>query len=110
VAPGDGYRCNPQTCAYECTADCGGSCSGFETCNPSTCGCMCVQNATCGAGLRFDMTACDCVCDSASLNCPASTTPNTTACTCECQPDCGGACVAPEICIPSTCECYVPGG
>jgi hypothetical protein len=96
--------CNRQTNQCECTADCGGTCGSYETCNTSTCTCQCVQSATCAPGFTFNPSTCGCVCDTAALNCGSTYQADSTLCACVCRPDCGG-CSGGAQCNPNTCVC-----
>ena len=57
--------CNPNkfVCDFVCTPDCGGTCSGYQTCDQNACACQCSQNATCAPGMVFQNSGgvCGCV-------------------------------------------------
>ncbi|MBX5482859.1 MAG: VWA domain-containing protein [Myxococcaceae bacterium] len=106
--PPPGMVCNPnkQVCDFVCTPDCGGTCSGYQTCDQGTCSCVCVQNATCAPGFTFvnDGTRCGCFCDTAALGCGPTYEADADACACVCKPDCGG-CEENKTCNPTSCVC-----
>ncbi|MCP3135777.1 adventurous gliding motility lipoprotein CglD [Pyxidicoccus xibeiensis] len=103
-APGQVCNTDPAVCAFACTADCGGACGTFESCDTNACACTCVENATCAPGYTFSSGVCGCACDTATLNCGSRYQPDPGACACVCKPDCGG-CGRNEECNPSTCLC-----
>jgi hypothetical protein len=106
-----GYVCdpNPKVCDFVCTADCGGTCNGYQTCNQSNCTCSCVQTATCAVGFKFTSSGstCGCFCDTASLGCGPTYLPDPNSCTCVCAPGCNG-CTPGYVCNTSTCACGPP--
>ncbi|MCE9672279.1 adventurous gliding motility lipoprotein CglD [Myxococcus stipitatus] len=103
-APGQVCNTDPDVCAFGCTADCGGTCGTYETCNSSTCACTCVQSASCAAGYKFDPSVCACTCDTAGLNCGGTHQADANSCSCVCKPNCGG-CPSNSACNPSSCAC-----
>ncbi|NVJ23317.1 MULTISPECIES: adventurous gliding motility lipoprotein CglD [Myxococcus] len=103
-APGQVCNTDPAVCAYTCASDCGGTCGTYESCNSATCACSCVQTATCAAGYKFDPNVCACACDTSSLSCGSTATPDAASCSCACKADCGG-CPSNTACNPSTCAC-----
>ncbi|MEW5849103.1 MAG: hypothetical protein AB2A00_09820 [Myxococcota bacterium] len=108
-SPGPGYRCDRQTCEYACTPDCGGTCYGYQQCDPRDCACECVEIVTCGAGMKFDPVACDCVCDVDALECDDMRQVDPETCSCACRADCGGACPVGTRCNASLCGCVKDG-
>jgi hypothetical protein len=104
-SPGAAYFCDPVSCTWKCTFDCGGACTQYQMCNTDTCGCVCQQNVTCAPGFRFSNSMCDCICDTEALSCNQQRyTIDPVACTCVCKPDCGG-CSASSPCNTSLCRC-----
>ncbi|MBK7556159.1 MAG: hypothetical protein IPI55_16595 [Flavobacteriales bacterium] len=99
---------NPDPVPQPCAAC--ASCSGLNICNLERCACECNQTLSCNVGFRWDANACDCVCDTASLNCGPARQADATLCACTCRENCGTACVPGEICQQSLCECIGPGG
>ncbi|MGQ0507445.1 MAG: adventurous gliding motility lipoprotein CglD [Myxococcaceae bacterium] len=97
---------NRAVCAVVCTPDCGGTCTGYQTCNQTSCGCDCQQNATCPVGFTFQSTGgvCGCVCNTAALNCAPQFNADPNSCSCVCKSDCGG-CVQGTTCNQNTCAC-----
>jgi hypothetical protein len=110
--PPPGMICNSNklVCDFVCTPDCGGACSGYQTCDQASCSCACAQTASCPAGYTFQSSGgvCGCVCDTAALNCGSTYQVNPSTCACECQSNCGG-CATGLSCNLSTCSCVVGG-
>ena len=103
---GKPYYCDPKTCEWTCTANCGG-CPPNTQCDTTTCACSCVETLSCDQGRTFfDPEACDCVCDVAALaaNLPTGYQVDEAICGYTCQPDCGG-CAAGMTCNTSLCAC-----
>ncbi|MDR0965753.1 MAG: hypothetical protein LBM75_04510, partial [Myxococcales bacterium] len=105
AALGTPYYCDAKTCAWTCTADCGGCPANYQ-CNTASCDCHCVQTITCGPGRVFDPASCDCVCDVATLaaNIPENYQVDESLCGYTCQPNCGG-CTDGTSCNQSLCVC-----
>jgi hypothetical protein len=113
--------CDQAVCEPQCSPDCNASCTGYEQCDTDSCSCQCVESATCAAGFVFDSQACDCVCDTAALGCPATHQADLDACTCTCGEsggagsgvDCNGACegiLEGSVCDTGQCGCNCPIG
>lgn len=85
------------------------TCVGISRCDLDLCACVCEQSVTCNAGYAWDQEACDCVCDSGSLNCSTTREVDPVACSCVCLEDCGG-CGDGLYCQQSLCECLPQGG
>lgn len=97
---------NEEVCDFVCTPDCGGSCTGAQTCDVASCSCTCEANATCADGYTFvdDGTTCGCACDVGALDCGPGYQADPDACACVCAPDCGG-CTGGLVCNAQTCAC-----
>ncbi len=108
ATPPPGKVCNQNklVCDFVCTPDCGGTCTGYQTCDTASCACQCVQNATCAPGFKFQNGGgvCGCVCDTAALNCGNEYSADANACACVCKPDCGG-CPSGTQCNLNACAC-----
>lgn len=104
--PKPGMVCNTNrlVCDYVCTSDCGGACSGYQTCDTSTCDCVCKPSAPCPAGYFFSQQDCACKCSVPALQCDAKHDADEASCSCVCKPDCGG-CAGGKKCNVSTCTC-----
>ncbi len=105
-APKPGMICdtNRLVCDWVCTSDCGGACSGYQTCNTQTCDCECKQSASCPIGYFFSNAECKCKCSVPALNCSSSQQADAASCSCVCKPDCGG-CPTGKTCNVSKCKC-----
>jgi hypothetical protein len=105
-APKPGMVCNTNrlVCDWVCTPDCGGACTGYQTCNTQTCDCECKQSASCPAGYFFSNAECKCKCSVPALNCNAMQDADEASCSCVCKPDCGG-CPTGKKCNVSSCKC-----
>ena len=99
---------NVAVCDFVCTPDCGGACTGYQTCDTGTCGCVCETNASCPAGYAFvnNGSQCGCHCDTAALACGSNYQADPDSCSCVCKSDCGG-CPTGSTCDPNSCTCSV---
>ena len=102
---GDAYYCDPKTCQWTCTADCGG-CPANHQCDTASCTCSCVQDVTCNVGFVFDSESCTCACDMAALsaNIPENYQVDPEFCGYTCKENCGG-CAEGSTCNMSACVC-----
>ncbi|MCK5798538.1 MAG: VWA domain-containing protein [Deltaproteobacteria bacterium] len=105
-APKPGMICdtNRLVCDYVCTPDCGGFCSGYETCNTGICECECKPSAPCPTGFYFSTEKCTCQCSVPALQCDNMHDADEVTCSCVCKSDCGG-CPTGKRCNVSTCAC-----